>query len=58
MPEQLLLFANELRTSAKEILVRAASTDDLEAQEMMRLVAAARQSTAPSKNTFGPQDLR
>jgi hypothetical protein len=37
---QLLLFANELRTRAKEILVRAASTDDLEAQGMMRVVAA------------------
>jgi len=29
MAEQLLLFADELRTRAKEILVRAASTDDL-----------------------------
>jgi hypothetical protein len=35
-----LLFANELRTRAKEILVRAASTDDTEAQDMMRVVAA------------------
>jgi hypothetical protein len=40
MAEQLLLFANELRTRAKEILVRAANTDDLEAQGMMRVVAA------------------
>jgi hypothetical protein len=40
MAEQLLLFANELRTRAKEILVRAASTDDTEAQDMMRVVAA------------------
>jgi len=39
-PEQLLLFANELRTRAKEILVRAASTDDSEAQVKMRVVAA------------------
>jgi hypothetical protein len=40
MAEQLLLFANELRTRAGEILVRAASTDDPEAQDMMRVVAA------------------
>jgi hypothetical protein len=40
MAEQLLLFANELRTRAKEILVRAANTDDLEAQGMMGVVAA------------------
>jgi hypothetical protein len=37
---QLLLFASELRTCAKEILVRAASTDDPEAQGTMRVVAA------------------
>jgi hypothetical protein len=37
---QLLLFASELRTRAKEILVRAASTDDPEARGMMRVVAA------------------
>ena len=40
MAEQLLLFANELRTRAKEILVRAANTDDLEAQDTMRVIAA------------------
>ncbi len=40
MAEQLLLFANELRTRAKEILVRAAGTDDPETQGMMRVVAA------------------
>ena len=40
MAEQLLLFANELRTRAKEILVRAAGTDDQEARGMMRVVAA------------------
>jgi hypothetical protein len=40
MAEQLLLFANELRTRAKEILVRAASTSDPETQGMMRVVAA------------------
>ena len=40
MAEQLLLFANELRTRAKEILFRAASTDDPEAQGIMRVVAA------------------
>ena len=40
MAEQLLLFANELRTRAKEILARAASTDDSEAQGMMRVLAA------------------
>jgi len=40
MAEQLLLFANELRTRAKEILVRAAGTNDPEAQGTMRVVAA------------------
>jgi hypothetical protein len=41
MPDiELVLFANELRTRAKEILVRAASTDDPEAKVMMRVVAA------------------
>lgn len=41
MAEQLsLLFAKDLRTRAKEILVRAASTDDSEAQVKMRVVAA------------------
>jgi hypothetical protein len=40
MAELLLLFANELRTRAKEILVRAASTDDSEVQVKMRVVAA------------------
>jgi hypothetical protein len=40
MAEQLLLFANELRTRAKEILVRASSTDDQEARGMMRTIAA------------------
>jgi hypothetical protein len=46
MAEQLLLFANELRTRAKEILVRASSTDDLEAQEMMHVLAAGYQKLA------------
>ncbi len=40
MAEQLLLFADELRTRAKEILVRSANTDDLEAQDTMRVIAA------------------
>ena len=40
MAEQLLLFANELRTRAQEILVRAASTNDPEAKGVMRVVAA------------------
>jgi hypothetical protein len=35
----LLLLASELRTRAKEILVRATNTADLEVQEMMRVVA-------------------
>ena len=47
MPDtQLLLFANELRTRAKEILVRATNTVDLEAQEMMRVIAAGYQKLA------------
>jgi hypothetical protein len=37
---ELLLFAKELRTRAKEILIRAACTDDLEAKGMMRVIAA------------------
>lgn len=37
---QILLVASELRTRAKEILVRAANTDNREAQEMARVVAA------------------
>lgn len=40
MAEQLLLFANELRTRARDILVRAANTEDLEAEEMMHVIAA------------------
>jgi hypothetical protein len=39
MAEQLLLFADELRTRAKEILVRASSTDDQETRGMMRTIA-------------------
>jgi hypothetical protein len=47
MPDmQLVLFADELRTRAKEILVRAESTDDLEAQETMRVVATGYQNLA------------
>ena len=37
---QLLLFADELRTRASEILVRATNTDDLETKAIMRVVAA------------------
>jgi hypothetical protein len=40
MAEQLLLFANELRTRAKEILVQAVSTDDLEVRDMRHVIAA------------------
>jgi hypothetical protein len=40
MAEQLLLFANELRTRAKEILILALSTDDLEIRHMRRVIAA------------------
>jgi hypothetical protein len=41
MPDtELLLFASELRTRAEEILVRAANTDDLEAQKTIPAVAA------------------
>jgi hypothetical protein len=43
---QLLLFANELRTRAREILIRAANTDDPEAQGMMRVIAAGYQKLA------------
>ena len=47
MPDtDLLLFASELRTRAKEILVRAANTDDLEAQETISAVAADYQKLA------------
>jgi hypothetical protein len=37
---QLLSFADELRTRAREILVRATTTDDREAKKVMRVVAA------------------
>jgi hypothetical protein len=41
MPDtELISFANELRTRAEEILVRAANTNDPEVQGMMRVVAA------------------
>jgi hypothetical protein len=41
MPDkELISLANELRTRAKEILVRATNTVDLEVQEMARVVAA------------------
>jgi hypothetical protein len=40
MAEQLLLFANELRARAKEILALAVSTDDLEIRDMRRVIAA------------------
>jgi hypothetical protein len=40
MAEQLLLFANELRARAKEILVLAVSTDDLEIRETRRVIAS------------------
>ncbi len=40
MAEQLLLFANELRAHAEEILVLAVSTDDLEIRNMRRVIAA------------------
>jgi hypothetical protein len=36
----LLLLADELRTCAREILVRATATDDREARKTMRVVAA------------------
>jgi len=40
MAEQLLLFANELRARAKEIMALAVSTDDLEIRGMRRAIAA------------------
>jgi hypothetical protein len=40
MAEQLLLFASELRARAKEILVLAVSSDDLEIRDMRRVIAA------------------
>lgn len=43
---ELVLFANELRTRAKEILDRAACADDPEIQGMMRAVAAAYEKLA------------
>ena len=47
MPDtELLLFASELRTRAKEILLRVASTDDLETQKTIRAVAADYQKLA------------
>jgi hypothetical protein len=40
MAEQLLLFASELRARAKEILVLAVSSDDLEIRDMRHVIAA------------------
>jgi deoxyadenosine/deoxycytidine kinase len=40
MVEQLLLFANELRARAKEILLLAVSTDDMEIRHMRVVIAA------------------
>jgi hypothetical protein len=40
MTEQLLLFASELRARAREILVLAVSTDDLEIRHTRRVIAA------------------
>jgi hypothetical protein len=47
MPDnQLVLFAYELRVRAREILVRAENTDDLEAQGIMQVIAAGYQKLA------------
>jgi hypothetical protein len=47
MPDtELISFANELRSRAEEILVRAAGADDPEVQGMMRVVAAGYQKLA------------
>jgi hypothetical protein len=47
MPDtELISFANELRTRAEEILVRAAGSDDPEAQGVMRVIAAGYQKLA------------
>jgi hypothetical protein len=54
---QFLLLASELRTRAKEILLRAANTDDLEAQETMRVVATRNWRGGPS-NVFASQTRR
>jgi hypothetical protein len=40
------LFAKELRARAKEILVLAASTEDLEVKDMRRLIAASYEKLA------------
>jgi hypothetical protein len=41
MPDlEFISFANELRTRAKEILLRATNTADVEVREMARVVAA------------------
>jgi hypothetical protein len=40
MAEQLLLFANELRARAKEILAQAVSTADPEVRATRRVIAA------------------
>jgi hypothetical protein len=57
-----LLFANELRTRAREISDRAASTDDLEAQETMHAIAAgyhnlARRVDERAREVVAPQRL-
>lgn len=47
MAEQpLLLFAEELRTRAKEILGQAVSTDDPDVRDMRRVIAAGHEKLA------------
>jgi hypothetical protein len=46
MAEQLLLFANELRTRAEEILLQALSTKDPEVRDTRRVIAAGYQKLA------------
>jgi len=43
---QLLSFATELRTRAKDILVQAVSTDDPEVRGMRRVIAASYEKLA------------
>jgi hypothetical protein len=57
MPDtELISFANELRTRAKEILVRATNTVDLEVQEMARVVTAGYEKLARTGRATGSRD--
>jgi hypothetical protein len=49
---EILLLASEMRSRAKEVLVRAANIDDAEAQDIMRAVAVSYEKLARQLELF------